>query len=68
MCKQKTTGEILAMKIHKKDVVVAKDTIDYILTEKRVLRTLQINTHPFLPVRQPSVFNTTTTIHLSVSV
>ena len=52
MCKEKATGEILAMKIHKKDVAVAEDTIDYILTEKRVLHTLQTYTHPFLLVCQ----------------
>ena len=50
MCKEKATGEILAMKIRKKNMVVAEDDIDYILTEKRVLHTLQTSTHPFLIV------------------
>ena len=53
MCKEKTTGHILAVKILKKDVVVAKNDITHTLTEKIVLRTLQIKTHPFLLVCYP---------------
>ena len=52
MCKEKATGEIFAMKIRKKDMVVAKNDTDYILTEKRVLHILQTYTHPFLLVCQ----------------
>ena len=52
MCKEKTTGQILAMKIRKKDMVVDENDIDYILAEKRVLHTLQTYTHPFLLVCQ----------------
>ena len=37
MCKEKATGEILAMKIRKKDVVVGEDGNIYTLKEKRVL-------------------------------
>ena len=48
MCKDKDTGEIMAMKILKKDVIVAKDEISHTLTENRVL---QMTTHPFLTVR-----------------
>lgn len=45
MCKDKSSGEIMAMKILKKDVIVAKDEISHTLTENRVL---QMTTHPFL--------------------
>ena len=47
MCMEKATGEILAMKILKKDVVVAKDEIAHTITENRVL---QLTNHPFLVV------------------
>lgn len=47
MCKDKETGEIMAMKILKKDVIVAKDEIAHTLTENRVL---QMTNHPFLTV------------------
>ena len=49
MCKDKANGEVMAMKILKKDVIVAKDEISHTLTENRVL---QMTTHPFLTVRQ----------------
>ena len=45
MCREKGSGEILAMKILKKDVIVAKDEIAHTLTENRVLQTTK---HPFL--------------------
>lgn len=45
MCKEKETGAIMAMKILKKDVIVAKDEIAHTLTENRVL---QMTNHPFL--------------------
>jgi len=47
MCRDKETGEIMAMKILKKDVIVAKDEIAHTLTENRVL---QLTKHPFLTV------------------
>ena len=47
MCKEKATGDIMAMKILKKDVIVAKDEIAHTLTENRVL---QMTNHPFLTV------------------
>ena len=49
MCKEKATGDIYAMKILKKDVIVAKDEIAHTLTENRVL---QMTNHPFLTVSQ----------------
>lgn len=45
MCKEKATNDIYAMKILKKDVIVAKDEIAHTLTENRVL---QMTNHPFL--------------------
>lgn len=50
MCREKSSGEIMAMKILKKDVIVAKDEISHTLTENRVL---QMTTHPFLTVSSP---------------
>ena len=50
MCKEKATGEILAMKIRKKDVVVGEDGNIYSLKEKRVLFIFQIKSNPFLIV------------------
>lgn len=47
MCRDKLTGEVMAMKILKKDVIVAKDEIAHTLTENRVL---QMAKHPFLTV------------------
>lgn len=47
MCKDKETGDVMAMKILKKDVIVAKDEIAHTLTENRVL---QMTNHPFLTV------------------
>ncbi len=47
MCKEKETDQIMAMKILKKDVIVAKDEIAHTLTENRVL---QMTAHPFLTV------------------
>ncbi len=49
MCRDKLTGEVMAMKILKKDVIVAKDEIAHTLTENRVL---QMAKHPFLTVRR----------------
>ena len=47
LCRDKSTGEVMAMKILKKDVIVAKDEIAHTLTENRVL---QMTKHPFLTV------------------
>lgn len=47
MCREKDTKDIMAMKILKKDVIVAKDEIAHTLTENRVL---QMTNHPFLTV------------------
>ncbi|CAI8038472.1 RAC-beta serine/threonine-protein kinase A [Geodia barretti] len=46
MCKEKTTGEILAMKILKKGMIVAKDEITHTVTERKVLQ--MTSSHPFL--------------------
>ena len=48
MCKEKTTGEILAMKILKKGMIVAKDQITHTITERKVLQ--MTSSHPFLMV------------------
>ena len=53
MCKEKATGEVMAMKILKKDVIVAKDEIAHTLTENRVL---QMTNHPFLTVSDLHVY------------
>jgi len=47
MCREKTTKEIFAMKILKKDLIVAKDQITNTMTENRVLRSSK---HPFITV------------------
>ena len=47
MCKEVGTGEILAMKVLKKKVVIKDDDIDAVLTENRVLQKVK---HPFLTV------------------
>ena len=47
LCREKATDEVFAMKILKKDVIVAKDEIAHTLTENRVLQTTK---HPFLTV------------------
>lgn len=51
LCREKATQEIFAMKILKKDVIVAKDEIAHTLTENRVL---QMAKHPFLTSLQYS--------------
>ena len=47
LCREKATDEVFAMKILKKDVIVAKDEIAHTLTENRVLQSTK---HPFLTV------------------
>lgn len=50
LVKEKATGRYYAMKILKKEVIVAKDEVAHTLTENRVL---QNSRHPFLTVRGP---------------
>ncbi|XP_028409048.1 RAC-alpha serine/threonine-protein kinase-like [Dendronephthya gigantea] len=45
LAKQKTTGELFALKVLKKEVIVAKDEVVHTLTENRVLQQCK---HPFL--------------------
>ena len=47
MCKDTNTGEILAMKVLKKEVIIKDDDYDEVLTENNVLRKVK---HPFLTV------------------
>ena len=49
MCKEKATGEILAMKILNKGVIVAKGKITHTVTERKVLQ-MTSSYHPFLMV------------------
>lgn len=45
LCRDKETNQLYAMKILKKDVIVAKDEITHTMTENRVLQSMK---HPFL--------------------
>ncbi|XP_034326204.2 RAC-alpha serine/threonine-protein kinase isoform X3 [Magallana gigas] len=45
LCKEKTTNHLYAIKILKKQVIIAKDEVAHTLTENRVLQTTK---HPFL--------------------
>ena len=63
MCKEKASGDVMAMKILKKDVIVAKDEISHTLTENRVL---QMTTHPFLTVCLSSSISLCIHSHLSL--
>ena len=47
LCRDKETQSLYAMKILKKDVIVAKDEITHTMTENRVLQSMR---HPFLTV------------------
>lgn len=51
LVKEKATGRYYAMKILKKEVIVAKDEVAHTLTENRVL---QNSRHPFLTVSGPA--------------
>ena len=53
----------MAMKILKKDVIVAKDEISHTLTENRVL---QMTRHPFLTVRWTTPPHDVITISVSL--
>ena len=50
LCRDKETNQLYAMKILKKDVIVAKDEITHTMTENRVLQSMK---HPFLTVSAP---------------
>lgn len=45
LCREKTTGQLYAIKILKKSVIIAKEEVVHTLTENRVLQTTR---HPFL--------------------
>ena len=45
LCREKGTGHLFAIKILKKEVIIAKDEVAHTLTENRVLQTTN---HPFL--------------------
>ena len=47
LCREKGTGHLFAIKILKKEVIIAKDEVAHTLTENRVLQTTN---HPFLIV------------------
>lgn len=47
LCREKATAHLYAIKILKKEVIIAKDEVAHTLTENRVLRTTN---HPFLIV------------------
>jgi hypothetical protein len=51
MCKEISTGEILAMKVLKKQVVIADDDCDSVLAENNALQRVK---HPFLTVGHAS--------------
>lgn len=53
LVKEKATGRYYAMKILKKEVIVAKDEVAHTLTENRVL---QNSRHPFLTVSGPAAW------------
>jgi RAC serine/threonine-protein kinase len=48
LCREKGTGLLYAIKILKKETIIAKDEVAHTLTENRVLRNTN---HPFLIVR-----------------
>ncbi|XP_067126460.1 RAC serine/threonine-protein kinase [Centruroides vittatus] len=45
LCREKATGQLYAIKVLKKEVIIAKDEVAHTLTENRVLRNTK---HPFL--------------------
>ena len=48
MCKEISTGEILALKVVKKQATIANDDCDCVISENNVLQKIK---HPFLTVR-----------------
>ena len=65
LCQDKITSEVFAMKILKKDVIVAKDEIAHTLTENRVL---QMTKHPFLTVSRSTNSYSITACILAITV
>lgn len=47
LCREKAAGLLYAIKVLKKEVIIAKDEVAHTLTEKRVLKNTK---HPFLIV------------------
>ena len=47
LCREKCTGHLYAIKVLRKDVIIAKDEVTHTQTENRVL---QRTSHPFLTV------------------
>ena len=54
MCKEISTGEILAMKVLKKEEVIADDDCEAVLAENNVLRRIK---HPFVTVGHAASYN-----------
>ena len=52
LCREKVTRNLYAIKILKKEVIVAKDEVAHTLTENRVL---QKTKHPFLIVSKKKI-------------
>jgi RAC serine/threonine-protein kinase len=53
LCREKGTGLLYAIKILKKETIIAKDEVAHTLTENRVLRNTN---HPFLIVRNIKLY------------
>jgi len=47
LCREKSTAQLYAIKVLKKETIIAKDEVAHTLTESRVLRHTK---HPFLIV------------------
>jgi len=56
LCREKATAQLYAIKVIKKETVIANDEVAHTLTENEVLRTTK---HPFLIVSQPQSFTVT---------
>ena len=54
MCKEISTGEILAMKVLKKEMITSDIDYDAVLAENNVLRKIK---HPFVTVGHAASFN-----------
>jgi len=52
LCREKKTGSLFAIKVLKKETIIAKDEVAHTLTENRVLRYTK---HPFLIVSSRSL-------------
>ncbi|VDK54050.1 unnamed protein product [Cylicostephanus goldi] len=53
LCKEKRTSKLYAIKILKKEVIIAREEVAHTLTENRVLQRCK---HPFLTVRLTDAF------------